>query len=61
MDYKANIIKGMTVAELKEETKEMYERQYRYGCSIDRPRLWDILYTIKKIKEAGGNESFKFV
>ena len=34
---------------------EMYENQYSYGRSLDRPRLWDIAYTIKilndKLKE----------
>ena len=30
--------------------QQMYNDQYKYGYSIDRPRMWDINYTIKALE-----------
>lgn len=50
MNYQARFLEGTTVEELKLELKQMYDDQYRYGHSIDRPRMWDINYTIKLLE-----------
>ena len=50
MNYIPKFIENKTIEELRQEEEEMFERQYSYGCFIDRPRMWDIIYTIKILK-----------
>ena len=50
MEYQEKFIDNMTIEELKAEKEEMYNRQYKYGYSIDKLRLWDINYTISKLE-----------
>ena len=50
MNYQAKFIKGKTIDELKAELQQMYNDQYKYGYSIDRPRMLDINYTIKALE-----------
>ena len=43
MEYKTRPINpAMTPAEILAEIKQMHEELYRYGRSIDRPRMWDL-------------------
>lgn len=51
MDYKAKLINNASIEELTKEKEKMYEEQYKYGYIIDKTRLWDINYTILKLKE----------
>ena len=51
MDYIAKIIPNVTIEECEQEIDAMSEKQYRYGNSIDRPRLWDLLATIKHLEK----------
>jgi len=50
MDYMPKFINNMTIEELKTEKEGMYNNDYRYGCGIDKPRLWDINHTIKVLE-----------
>jgi hypothetical protein len=50
MNYQPKFIKGKTIDELKAELQQMYNEQYKYGYSINRPRMWDINYTIKALE-----------
>ena len=50
MNYQAKFIKGKTIDELKAELQQMYNDQYKYGYSINRPRIWDIIHTIKALE-----------
>ena len=59
MIYELKYIAGKTAEELTMEMELMYHRQYAYGQAIDRPRLWDIFYTLgvmNRKKEKGGTE-----
>lgn len=51
MNYIAKFVDGLTVSDIDREIKEMYDDQYRHGRSINRPRLWDLLYTRKQLLE----------
>lgn len=59
IDYKPKFIPDTSVEELQDELNQMYADQYKYGRSIDRPRMWDINYTIKQLKK-GLKEEVKF-
>lgn len=50
MNYIPKIIPNKTVEELEAELGEMQYNEYAYGRSIDRPRMWDILHTLKQIR-----------
>lgn len=52
MNYQAKFIKGKTIDELKSELQQMYNDQYKYGYSINKPRMWDIIHTIKVLELA---------
>lgn len=49
--YKPKFISDKTIEELQNELNQMYADQYKYGRSIDRPRMWDINYTIKQLEK----------
>ena len=51
MNYIPRFIENKTIEELREEENEICENQYKYGRSLDRPRLWDIAYTIKILND----------
>ena len=51
MNYIPRFIENKTIEELRKEENEIYENQYKYGRSLDRPRLWDITYTIKILND----------
>lgn len=51
IDYKPKFISDKSIEELQNELNQMYADQYKYGRSIDRPRMWDINYTIKQLKK----------
>ena len=51
MNYIPRFIENKTIEELHKEENEIYENQYKYGRSLDRPRLWDITYTIKILND----------
>ena len=59
IDYKPKFISDKSIEELQNELNQMYADQYKYGRSIDRPRMWDINYTIKQL-EKGLGEAVKF-
>lgn len=48
-EYLAKFIEGASVEQLQSEMKEMYMDEYRFSRTIDKPRLWDILYTLKQL------------
>lgn len=50
IDYKPKFISDKSIEELQNELNQMYADQYKYGRSIDRPRMWDINYTIKQLE-----------
>lgn len=50
IDYKPKFISNKSIEELQNELNQMYADQYKYGRSIDRPRMWDINYTIKQLE-----------
>lgn len=49
MNYIPKIIPNKTVEELAAELYQMQDDEYRYGRSIDRPRMWDIIHTLKQL------------
>ena len=51
IDYKPKFISDKSIEELQNELNQMYADQYKYGRSIDRPRMWDINYTIKQLEK----------
>ena len=50
MNYIPKFIENKTIEELRQEEEEMVKRQYRDACFIDRPRMWDVIHTIKILK-----------
>ncbi len=50
MNYNPKFIEKISISELEQEIKEMYEQQYAYGTSIDLPRFWDIRHTVRILK-----------
>lgn len=50
MIYAPKFIDGKTANELTMEMELMYHREYAYGWTIDRPRLWDIIYTLRVLR-----------
>lgn len=59
LDYQPKFISDKSIEELQDELNQMYADQYKYSRSIDRPRMWDINYTIKQLKK-GLKEEVKF-
>ena len=49
MDYTPRIIDGITLEEIESEISAMLYNEYAYGRCIDRPRMWDLQATRKKI------------
>lgn len=45
MNYKPKLVEGLTVEQIDAEIEEIYYQEYAYSRGIDRPRLWDLLYT----------------
>ena len=52
MNYEPKFIDGLSIEDCKSEIKWWHDRQYRYGYSIDKTRLWDLAFTIKQLKNA---------
>lgn len=52
MNYIAQFIEGITVEEIDAEYEQMLADEYRYGRSIDWPRVWDLNHTKKLLLEA---------
>ncbi|WMJ23359.1 hypothetical protein RBG61_01470 [Paludicola sp. MB14-C6] len=50
MNYIPKLINGMSISELETEKSEIYERLYKYGEILDKPRLWDIDYSISVLE-----------
>ena len=55
MNYEPKFIIGYSIEDCEYEIESMYKYDYKYGCGIDRPRLWDLDFTIKTLRENGGN------
>lgn len=52
MNYEPKFIEDISVEQIDNEIKEDYERQYRFGFSIDYMRHADLDYTKRILKEA---------
>lgn len=60
IEYIPTFIEGITVDEINAELKDMSYRQYAYGQSMDRPRMWDLEHTKKVLKgDKGGTKCTK--
>ena len=53
MNYEPKFVDGYSIRDCKSEIRFMYERDYKFGCGIDRPRIWDLEHTIEVLKETG--------
>lgn len=60
LNYQHKFIPDKSIEELQNELNQMYADQYKYGRSIDRPRMWDINYTIKQLKKGLKEAVVKF-
>lgn len=60
LDYQPKFISDKSIEELQDELNQMYADQYKYGRSIDRPRMWDINFTIKQLKKGLKEAVVKF-
>lgn len=49
--YEPKFIDGKTAAELYAELEKMNDDEYRFGRAIDRPRMWDIQYTMQVLAQ----------
>lgn len=49
MDYIPRIIEGITVEEIDRQIAEMRHLTFAFGQPPDRPRLWDLEATRKKL------------
>lgn len=50
MNYTPKTIENKTAEELRAELRQMQDDEYAHGRSIDRPRLWDILHTLRQLE-----------
>jgi hypothetical protein len=50
MNYEPKFVEGYSIEDCKSEIKWFYDRQYAHGYAIDYPRIWDLEYTIEKIR-----------
>lgn len=50
IEYVPKFLDGMTVEDIDKELEQQKYELWRYGRSIDRPRMWDLLHTKKVIQ-----------
>lgn len=50
MNYEPKFVEGYSIKDCESEIKWFYDRQYAHGYAIDYPRIWDLEYTIKKLR-----------
>lgn len=50
IEYIPKFLDDMTVEDIDKELEQQKYELWRYGRSIDRPRMWDLLHTKKVIQ-----------